>query len=407
MLASPPLPHLADLDALVDEALGTPAPQRSHDEIGDDLLHTRSLINRLELVFARDAARLLAATDFARDDDPTEWMRSECKMTSHTANTAIRVGTYEPRLHKSVDAFLEGRIGLAHLGLLAHTAECALGASNPPRVTSFDETKLLSLAERKTVYHFRRDCYDAEHAIDAAACVANAIDGVEGRRLRLEGGAEGGLAIFGYLDAEGGALLRTALEPLAKKSGPDEYRTREQRLGDALVELVAHVLDSGAIPQRASQRSHLQVTTTVETLQAISGAPGATLEYGGSIPDLTVQRLACDATITRVLINAESAVIDVGRSQRVVPPSTRRALNVRDRGCRWPGCDRPAPWTAAHHIVHWSHHGETNLANLVLLCHRHHWFVHECGHQIVRSDDGSILTIPPRPDFNMLPRPPT
>jgi hypothetical protein len=55
----------------------------------------------------------------------------------------------------------------------------------------------------------------------------------------------------------------------------------------------------------------------------------------------------------------------VGRSQRVVPPSTRRALNVRDKGCRRPGCDRPAPWTAAYHIVHWSHHGETNLANLV------------------------------------------
>ena len=97
----------------------------------------------------------------------------------------------------------------------------------------------------------------------------------------------------------------------------------------------------------------------------------------------------------------------MGRSQRVVPPSTRRALNVRDKGCRWPGCDRPAPWTAAHHIVHWSHHGETNLANLVLLCHRRHWLIHEGGHQVVRTDDGSILTIPPPPCFHMLPRPPT
>jgi HNH endonuclease len=66
-----------------------------------------------------------------------------------------------------------------------------------------------------------------------------------------------------------------------------------------------------------------------------------------------------------VLLNSESAVIDVGRSQRVVPGSTRRALNVRDRGCRWPGCTRSASWAAAHHIVHWIHGGRTDLSNLV------------------------------------------
>ncbi len=57
--------------------------------------------------------------------------------------------------------------------------------------------------------------------------------------------------------------------------------------------------------------------------------------------------------------------------------------------------------------MHWSHHGETNLANLVLLCHRHHWLIHEGGHQIVRTDDGGILTVPPPPCFHTLPRPPT
>jgi HNH endonuclease/Domain of unknown function (DUF222) len=129
--------------------------------------------------------------------------------------------------------------------------------------------------------------------------------------------------------------------------------------------------------------------------------------YGGLIPDLTVQRLACDSTVTRVLLNAESAVIDVGRSQRVVHGATRRALNVRDKGCRWPGCDRPASWTAAHHIVHWVRGGRTDLDNLVLLCHRHHWMVHEAGFQLVRVDNGGdILTIPPPPGETYRPRPP-
>jgi hypothetical protein len=52
-----------------------------------------------------------------------------------------------------------------------------------------------------------------------------------------------------------------------------------------------------------------------------------------------------------VLLDAKSAVVDVGRSERVVPGATRRALNVRDKGCRWPGCDRTASWTAAHRAV--------------------------------------------------------
>lgn len=159
------------------------------------------------------------------------------------------------------------------------------------------------------------------------------------------------------------------------------------------VELVAHRLDSGAVPARASQRSHLQVTASLETLQGLRGAPAGQLENGATIPDATVQRLACDATISRVILDATSAVIDVGHSQRVVTGATRRALNARDKGCRWPRCDRPVSWTSAHHIVHWAHGGRTDLDNLALLCHRHHWLVHDCGFQIIRTGDGEILTV--------------
>jgi HNH endonuclease len=111
----------------------------------------------------------------------------------------------------------------------------------------------------------------------------------------------------------------------------------------------------------------------------------------------TVRRLACDGSITRVVLGSESVVIDVGRAKRVVAGTTRRALDARDRQCQWPGCDRPPSWTAAHHLVHWARGGDTNLSNMVLLCHRHHWLAHEGRWQLVRTDDGRLLTIPPRP----------
>jgi hypothetical protein len=98
-------------------------------------------------------------------------------------------------------------------------------------------------------------------------------------------------------------------------------------------------------------------------------------------------------------------VIDVGRAKRVISGPTRKALNVRDKHCVWPGCDRPATWTSAHHLVHWIRRGTSDLRNLALLCYRHHWMVHEGNWQIVRTGDGNFITVPPT-GFEQLPRGP-
>ena len=168
---------------------------------------------------------------------------------------------------------------------------------------------------------------------------------------------------------------------------------------DGLVEMANNALDRGTLPQRGGQRPHLQVTTTLETLLQRCGAPAADLELSLPISAAAVARLACDCNVARLLLNADSQVIDVGRTTRKIPGSTRRALNVRDRGCRWPGCDRPASYTSGHHLKHWIRGGSTDLRNLVLLCHRHHWMVHEGGWQIVRTDDDRYVTVPPQMDM--------
>jgi len=167
-------------------------------------------------------------------------------------------------------------------------------------------------------------------------------------------------------------------------------------LADALVELA-----EGSMP-----RAQIQVTSSVETLLGLAGAPAAEMDFALPISAKTVERFACESGVTRVLIGSESTVIDVGRSKRTVAGPARRALDARDGHCRWPGCDRPAKWSAAHHVVHWIHGGSTDLSNLILLCHRHHWMVHEGRWQIVQSDDGRMLTIPPTTTFGQLARGP-
>jgi len=207
---------------------------------------------------------------------------------------------------------------------------------------------------------------------------------------------DGSLLISGQLDPVGGAAFLTKLAPLARRSGAHDHRCQEQRNADALVELA-----SGG-----GSQAQIQVTSSLETLLGLAGAPAAEMEHSLPVSSKTIERLACDSSIARVLLNSESQVIDVGRSKRVVSEPARRALAARDAHCRWPECDRPASRSAAHHVVHWIHGGATDLDNLILLCHRHHWMVHEGNWQIVRGDDGRILTIPPLVSFGSLARGP-
>jgi hypothetical protein len=230
---------------------------------------------------------------------------------------------------------------------------------------------------------------------------------VENRKLTITTCDDGAVLIKGVFDPEGGAALRTAWEPLARRSGAHDERSRQKRLADAAVELAVHAMDSGAIPQQATQRTHLQVTVPLETMLGLPGAPGGDMEFSPQpISAKTVERLACDASVTRIVLDAQSMVIDVGRAKRTISGPQRKALNARDRHCVWPGCERPVTYTSGHHLKHWFFGGGGELENLALLCYRHHWNVHEGGWQIVRGDDGRMLTIPPVVTFGSASRGP-
>jgi hypothetical protein len=72
----------------------------------------------------------------------------------------------------------------------------------------------------------------------------------------------------------------------------------------------------------------------------------------------------------------------------------RRALEVRDRGCRFPGCG--LRFTDAHHVVHWANGGDTSLQNLLLLCARHHRAVHEGGFRVCLDAEAKAVFFSPR-----------
>lgn len=127
------------------------------------------------------------------------------------------------------------------------------------------------------------------------------------------------------------------------------------------------------------------------------GAAPAEQEWGSLISASTTRRLACHASVQRIVLDPAGAVLDVGRDYRTATPAQFAALIARDGGCAFPGCTRPSAWCIAHHVRHWIDGGETNLDNLVLLCGYHHRVVHHNGWDVVISADDRLPTFyPPR-----------
>ena len=118
------------------------------------------------------------------------------------------------------------------------------------------------------------------------------------------------------------------------------------------------------------------------------------------------RRIACDAGIIPAVLGSVSQPLDVGRQSRLATGPLRRALVLRDRGCAFPGCDRPPRWTDAHHVQHWSDDGPTELSNLVLLCSFHHRLIHHSDWQVkINPKDGLPEFVPPSYiDASQLPR---
>jgi hypothetical protein len=391
---APPEPGLQKILDAIDDFSAQPKGELDGEQRGNRLIHLRHAADLIELLFAENAAEFNATNEYLRQGSasPIDWIRHQCKMSGNAAADRVLVGAQIEELPQSTYAMVAGEIGFAHLSLIAHTAYALTESTT---AVPFDETPLLERAREDCVGRFRHVCHHLRHAQDAAGLALSEAEAVELRRLDLSSGQDGMLYINGRLDSVGGAALRSALEPLARRSGADDDRRRERRLADALVDIGMHALDGGFVPRQAHQRAHLQVNTSLETFLGLGGAPAAELEYSLPISSAAVQRIACDCAVTRILLDSDSMVIDVGRAKRVVSGPMSKALRARDGGCCWPGCDRPASWTSAHHVIHWIHGGKTDLPNLVLLCYRHHWMVHEGGWQLVRGDDGSIITAAP------------
>jgi hypothetical protein len=354
---------------------------QARDEKPVDNKELRVLIDALEGEFSANARISQKNGEHLVDGNITaaSWIARTCGMSVTSAADRLRVGEQLEALPKTAAALASGEIGYQSVSVLAHLRD-KLGEKQD----LFNEEEMLELARKHSVATLRYLCNYAWHVADPDGFFKEAEENYSRRRLHISQMADGMYAVDGLLDPVTGAAFKTTVDALAKRKGPEDERTRSQRRHDALGELVNHAMDRGTLPRRNGVRPHINLTTTIEGLKHEAGAPPADLELSLPISTRTLERISCDSTISRVLL-ADSMVIDVGRATRTVSAPARRALRTRDKGCRFPGCDRPVEWSNPHHIIHWATGGPSNLPNMVLLCYYHHRLVHEGGWHVIKS----------------------
>ncbi len=138
------------------------------------------------------------------------------------------------------------------------------------------------------------------------------------------------------------------------------------------------------------------VTVTIGHEELKSGLGHACLDYVGQISARDARIAACDCLMLPAVLGAAGEPLDLGRIKRFVSPGQRRALNLRDRGCSFPGCPRTPKNCHAHHIQHWADGGPTDLHNLCLLCSYHHGLIHRSDWQARIATDGHPEFVPPQ-----------
>jgi Domain of unknown function (DUF222) len=341
----------------------------------------RAVIDALEGMFSANARRAQRNGEHLVGGNITaaSWIARTCGMSITSASDRLCVGEQLVSLPKVAAALGSGEISYQSASALCHLRE-RLGE----KAELFDEDEMLGHAREYSVFGLRKLCRYAWHIANPDGFFNEAEADFTRRYLHISLLSDGMYAVDGQLDPVSGAAFKTGLDVLAKRKGPDDERTHSQRMADATGELALHAMEQGTLPRRHSVKPHLNLTMTLEGLKGELGVPPADLELSLPISTRTAERIACDCTMSRVLL-ADSMVIDVGRATRTVSPPTMRALRVRDKGCRFPGCDRQVNWCSPHHIIHWARGGPGNPPNLVLLCYFHHRLVHEGGWQVIKA----------------------
>jgi len=315
------------------------------------------------------------------------WLSYRVGLGLGPAREKVRVARLLPKFPLIAKAFEAARVSYSKVRAITRVA------------TPENEALLVDMAASAPASVLETLCRRFRGVLEAERETPEEAD--ERRKVVVHHTDDGRLRLSVELDADEGARFLAALDlarfdvsaetPHAADVPAETPRTR----ADALMVLVESFLAEGARSRPGGTPTEVRLHVTEDELQ--SG--GGFIENVGcvGVSAETSRRLACDAAVVEVACDAAGRVLRTGRRTRSVPTGMRRALEIRDQHrCAFPSCTHTR-FLDAHHIEHWVDGGLTELDNLVLLCRRHHTFVHELGYRIERDAQGTKFVAPGRP----------
>jgi hypothetical protein len=384
---------MSELRSAIEALQGEDVRSVSDEQLEADFAEIQRSAQALDAERLRRLAEIHRRQSHRRDGylSTASWLVDRHRMGWTAASKEIRTARAVERMPHTKEALTTGELSASAVQMLVWARQ-----AHPAQFVRSEEAlvqaaRLLPSRQlQHTVSHWR-------HKLDWEQGLRESERGREQRRLTVSTTILGMVRVDGELDPETGESVLTALRACvdAERRARDaqDARTPTQRRVDALGVICRSWLRTDARPDAAGERPHVAVVVDLRALQGQAGHR-AELEHVGAVHPEMVRRLACDASVSRIITRGDSEPLDVGRRTPVVPGPMRRAVIVRDRHCRFPGCDRPPPWCDAHHVAHWANGGATALANLVLLCRRHHRLVHEGGFRLEMSEGRPQFTRP-------------
>ncbi len=383
----------------------------NNDELSEALTRLAGHINAAQYRFLKLLAALVereAWHGHSGMKSPAHWLNYYCGIDLGAAREKVRVAKCLAALPLIDAAFSTGVISYSKVRAMTRAA------------TPENEAHLLQVARHGTAQHVEKLVCKFARATRLADA-RHAQREYEAREFCWYHDDDGMLVFRGRLPAAEGAAFVKAMEAMVPYVGRQEAAepcmevdapppTFPQKRADALVamaDLAMSALAADGKPACTADKYQVIVHIEADRTENVSAETSAqrrcTLESDAChfpLAATTARRLACDATLVTVLEDSAGAVLNVGRRTRTIPPAIRRALTLRDSGCRFPGCCETR-FVDAHHIHHWCDGGETSLDNLVLLCRRHHRLLHEEGFALVKGTEGLEFV---RADGRKLPR---
>jgi hypothetical protein len=333
---------------------------------------------------------------------PGVWLRERQRVSIRTARQLValaRVLDQRPALDAALSA---GTVNIEQAQVIATTI-ADLPAEAGAEDTDKAETVLIGYASQFEPTALgkigtRILAHVAPDLADRAGAKKLDEDEKRARKTRaftLTPTADGRVRVSGWLEREAAAIVNAALDPLCNPARGDALDTRSpaQRRADALVQVCDLALRTTTLPENGGDRPQVVVTVPFDVLRKELGV--GMLDTGQPVSATQVRRMACDAMLIPAVLGGDGQVLDLGQARRLFTGPVRRALVIRDGGCAFPGCDRPARWCDGHHITSVLDGGPTDVDNGVLVCGFHHRVVHHGEWIVQMGPDHRPEFIPP------------